>query len=67
MHARRKDTTIADRFERDRAAAIPLPPRPFDACLDAPAKVDKCRAVRFDNVSYSVPRAHAFQAVTVKA
>ena len=38
--------TIADRFERDRAAAIPLPQRPFDACLDAPAKVDKYQAVR---------------------
>ena len=59
--------TIADRFERDRAAAIPLPPRPFDACLAMAAKVDKYQAVRFDNVSYSVPRVHAFQAVTVKA
>ena len=59
--------TIADRFERDRAAAVPLPERPFDACLATAAKVDKYQAVRFDNVSYSVPRAHAFQAVTVKA
>jgi transposase len=59
--------TIAECFERDRAAAIPLPQRPFDACLDSPAKVDKYQSVRFDNVSYSVPRACAFQAVTVKA
>jgi transposase len=59
--------TIADRFERDRAAAIPLPERPFDACLTTAAKVDKYQAVRFDNVSYSVPRSQAFQAVTVKA
>jgi hypothetical protein len=44
-----------------------LPQRPFDACLDSPAKVDKYQSVRFDNVSYSVPRACAFQAVTVKA
>ena len=59
--------TIADRFERDRTAAIPLPQRTFDACLASPAKVDKYQTVRFDNVSYSVPRSHAFQAVTVKA
>jgi hypothetical protein len=44
-----------------------LPQRPFDACLATAAKVDKYQAVRFDNVSYSVPRACAFQAVTVKA
>jgi hypothetical protein len=56
--------TIADRFERDRVAAIPLPQRSFDACLDSPAKVHKYQAVRFDTVSYSVPRACAFQAVT---
>lgn len=59
--------TIADRFGRDRAAALTLPRRPFDACLDAPAKVDKYQTVRFDNVPYSVPRACAFRAVTVKA
>ena len=59
--------TIADRFERDRAAAVPLPERPFDACLTTAAKVDKYQAVRFDNVSYSVPRSQAFQAVTIKA
>lgn len=59
--------TIGNRFERDHAAAVPLPQRPFDACLDAPAKVDKYQTVRFDNVSYSVPRSQAFQTVTVKA
>jgi transposase len=59
--------TIAIRFERDRDAATPLPQRDFDACLALPAKVDKYQTVRFDNVSYSVPRAHAFQTVTVKA
>ena len=59
--------TIAARFERDRTAAISLPQRPFDACLASPAQVDKYQTVRFDNVSYSVPRSHAFQTVTVKA
>jgi transposase len=59
--------TIAARFERDQALATALPARPFDACLAETAKVDKYQTVRFDNVLYSVPRAHAFQTVTVKA
>ncbi len=59
--------TIAVRFERDCAAAAPLPARPFDACLAEPAKVDKYQTVRFDNVLYSVPRENAFATVTVKA
>jgi hypothetical protein len=59
--------TIADRFQHDRTASTPLPPRPFDACLDSPARVDKYQTVRFDNVSYSVPRSQAFADVTVKA
>jgi hypothetical protein len=59
--------TIGSRFERDRAAAWPLPPGPFDACTVQPAKVDKYQTIRFENNHYSVPRRHAFQTVTVKA
>jgi hypothetical protein len=59
--------TIGARFEHDKIAAIALPQRPFDACIASPAKVDKYQTVRFDNVSYSMPRSHAFQVVTVKA
>jgi transposase len=59
--------TIGARFTQDRAAALPLPDRPFDACLAQPAKVDKYQTVRCDNVFYSVPRSYAFQTVTVKA
>jgi transposase len=62
-----RTATIAERFERDRAAATSLPERPFDACLAQSAEVDKYQTVRFDNVAYSVPRSHAFQTVTVKA
>ena len=58
--------TIGQRFERDRAQAAPLPPRPFDPCIARPAKVDKYQTVRFDNNRYSVPRAYAFRVVTVK-
>lgn len=58
--------TIGQRFEQDRAAALALPARRFDACIHQPALVDKYQMVRFDAVRYSVPRAYAFQAVTVK-
>lgn len=58
--------TIGQRFERDRAAADPLPARAFDACVHTEAKVDKYQTVRFDKNRYSTPRTCAFGAVTVK-
>jgi len=58
--------TIGQRFERDRACALALPGRPFDACIVQAAQVDKFQTVRFDNNRYSVPRSCAYQAVTVK-
>ena len=58
--------TISQRFERDRAQALPAPTHAFDPCIAQPAKVDKYQTVRFDNNSYSVPRVFAFSRVTVK-
>jgi len=57
---------IGVRFARDRASALRLPTRPFDACIFQAAQVDKYQTVQFDRNRYSVPRAHAFCAVTVK-
>ncbi len=57
---------VGVRFERDRAAALAVPARPFDACVFQPAQVDKYQTVRFDHNSYSVPRRWAFRPVTVK-
>jgi transposase len=51
--------TIGPRFAQDRAAALPLPAYPFDACIVQAAQVDKYQTVRFDNNRYSVPRACA--------
>ena len=48
--------TIGQRFERDRASALALPPHAFDACIVQAAQVDKYQTVRFDNNRYSVPR-----------
>jgi len=58
--------SIGERFRRDRAEALALPAHPFDACVVQPGCVDKYQTVHFDKNRYSVPRACAYQAVTVK-
>ncbi len=58
--------TVGVRFDRDRAAAEPVPARPFDPCVWQTGQVDKYQTVRFDGNSYSVPRRWAFRPVTVK-
>ena len=57
---------IGDRFAEDLAAAVPLPERAYDPCLERQAVVDKYQTVAFDSNRYSVPRPWAFRAVTVK-
>jgi len=61
-----RSDSIGQRFVRDRAEALSLPAQPFDPCIAQAAQVDKYQTVRFDHNRYSVPRACAFQAVTVK-
>jgi transposase len=58
--------SVGDRFEHDRACALPVPAHPFDPCIVQPAQVDKYQTVRFDRNQYSVPRRWAFRAVSVK-
>jgi transposase len=60
------EETIGQRFERDRTEALGLPAHPFDACVVQAAQVDKYQTVRFDHNRSSVPRACAYQGVTVK-
>jgi transposase len=58
---------IQDRLNEDLAAATPLPTHRFDPCVLRPAvAVDKYQTVAFDNNRYSVPRAFAYQMVTIK-
>jgi transposase len=59
--------SIGQRFTRDHDQALSLPSGSFDPCVYAPAKVDKYQTVRYETNRYSVPRAAAFQTVTVKA
>jgi transposase len=58
--------TVGVRSERDRAAALPVATRPFEACVIGPGSVDKYQTVGFDGNRYSVPRRYAFRGVTVK-
>jgi transposase len=58
--------SIGQRFDRDRAKALPLPEHAFDPCIQQPAVVDKYQTVQFDNNRYSVPRGCAFRCVRVK-
>jgi transposase len=60
------EESIGQRFERDRARALPLPEHAFDPCIQTAAVVDKYQTVQFDNNRYSVPRACAYRVVTVK-
>ncbi len=58
--------TVGARFARDLAAALPVPARPFEACVLQPGSVDKYQTAAFDGNRYSVPRRWAFRPVTVK-
>jgi transposase len=58
--------SVETRFEQDKAAALPIPPRPFDACVFQPGQVDKYQTAPFDGNRYSVPRRWAFRTVTIK-
>jgi transposase len=57
---------IGDRFAEEVAAAVRLPGRAFDPCVERPAVADKYQTVGFDANRYSVPRPWAFRSVTVK-
>jgi transposase len=57
---------VGVRFERERTAAVPVPTRPFEACVSGPGCVDKYQTVAFDGNRYSVPRRWAFRSVTVR-
>ncbi len=58
---------IGTRFEQDRGEATGLPLRRFEPRITREARADKYQTVRFDRVTYSVPRNVAFENVTVSA
>jgi transposase len=63
---RRHDETIEDRLERDRAAFLPLPPAPYDACDKRPGRVSSLSLVRYRSNDYSVPVAYGYREVLIR-
>jgi transposase len=47
--------TIGERWAEERAALLPLPGQPFEACVQVINHVNKERMVSFDGNAYSVP------------
>jgi transposase len=58
--------TIAERFERDRAAFLPLPSAPYEACEKVAARVSSLALVRYRSNDYSVPTRHGHLQVLVR-
>ena len=58
--------TIAERFERDRRALLPLPAAPYEACEKRSVKVSSLSLVRYRANDYSVPTAYGHREVLVK-
>ena len=63
---RRHTETIGERFARDRAALLPLPPVPYEACDTRPTRVTSLSLVRDRRNDYSVPTAYGHRDVVVK-
>ena len=58
--------TIGERFERDRAAMLPLPATPYEACEKISARVSSLALVRYRGNDYSVPTQYGHRQVWVK-
>ncbi len=60
------DETIGERLVRDRAAFLPLPPMPYEACEKKAARVSSLSLVRYRGNDYSVPTAYGHREVLVR-
>jgi transposase len=58
--------TIGECFERDRAAMLPLPVAPYEACEKISARVSSLSQVRYRTNDYSVPTEYGHRQVWVK-
>ena len=58
--------TIGERSERDRAAMLPLPVTPYEACEKISARVSSLSLVRYRTNDYSVPTEYGHRQVWVK-
>src|SRR5664280_909943 len=58
--------TIGERFERDRAALLPLPASEYEACEKRVMRVSSMSLVRYRTNDYSVPTEYGYRDVLVK-
>jgi hypothetical protein len=58
--------TIAERFDRDCAAMLPLPPTPYEACEKVTVRVSSLSLVRYRTNDYSVPTQFGHRQVLVR-
>ena len=58
--------TIGERFERDRAAMLPLPASLYEACEKVSTRVTSLSLVRYRGNDYSVPTPYGHREVLVK-
>ncbi len=58
---------IGERFERDRAALLPLPAARFEACTKTTVRVSSISLVRYRANDYSAPTQYGHRQVLVKA
>ena len=58
--------TIAERFERDRGALLPLPAVAYEACETRPGRVTSLSLVRYHTNDYSVPTEYGHRQVLIK-
>jgi transposase len=60
------EETIGERFERDRAAFLPLPASEYEACEKQMAQVSSMSLVRYRTNDYSAPTEYGHRDVLVK-
>ena len=63
---RGKSGSKAELLKEDRAAFLPLPLSPFDACRKQPSRANSLSLVRFDDNDYSVPVYYAHHDISIK-
>lgn len=59
--------SIGEQFEKERAYLLPLPRRPYPACVARPAKTNPYSQVVYETNRYSVPAEYAGKQLVIRA
>jgi transposase len=60
------EQTIGERFQKDAAVLLPLPPTPYEACEKRSTRVTSLSLVRYRGNDYSAPTAYGHRQVLIK-